>query len=113
MVQPGEAVLLRAYIGADDSYTEKPLSDAILEVARRHGLAGVTVLRGLAGYGASAGIHRLSGLFSQDLPVIVEIIDGRENIEAFLPTLDAMMSGGLVTMQQLTVLRAFHKGRAK
>jgi uncharacterized protein len=113
MVQPGEAVLLRAYIGSDDTYGETPLSDAILEVARRRGLAGVTVLRGLAGYGASAGIHRPSGLFSQDLPVIVEIIDSREKIEAFLPTLDGMMSGGLVAIEQLTVLRAFQKGRAK
>lgn len=109
MLVPGEAVLLRAFIGEDDAFDDMPLSDAILAEARRRGLEGVTVLRGLAGYGGSAEIHRLSGLFSQDLPVIIEIIDARKKIEAFLPVLQGMMRGGLLTTQPLHVVRAFRK----
>jgi PII-like signaling protein len=106
---PGEAILLRAFIGEDDAFGDMPLSDAVLAEARRRGLEGVTVLRGLAGYGGSAEIHRLSGLFSQDLPVVVEIIDTRERIEAFLPVLEGMMRGGLLTTQPLQIVRAFKK----
>jgi uncharacterized protein len=109
MLTPGEAVLLRAHIGSDDSFGDEPLADAILRAARERGLAGATVLRGLAGYGGSAAIHRLSGMFSQDLPVVVEIIDSAEKIDAFLPVLEPMLRGGLITTQKLTVVRAFAK----
>jgi uncharacterized protein len=113
MLTRGEAVLLRAYIGSADSFGNGPLSDAIVRAARQHGLAGITLLRGIAGYGGSARIHRLDGMFSQDLPVVVEIIDRAEKIDAFLPVLEQMLRGGLITRQMLTVVRGFAKPAAR
>jgi PII-like signaling protein len=109
VLTPGEAVLLRAFIGEDDTHGGAPLSDAILFEARQRKLAGVTVLRGTGGYGGSAEIHTLSGLFSHDLPMVVEIIDTKEKIDAFLPVLEGMMHGGLLTTQALQIVRAFKK----
>lgn len=109
MLDSGEATLLRAFIGNDDTYEDAPLSEAIVREARRSGLAGATVLRGLLGYGKSSAIHRFDGMFSRDLPIAVEIIDSQEKINSFLPVLERMMRGGLVTTQQLHVVHSFQK----
>ena len=110
---PGEATLVRAFIGDDDTYYgadgAKPLSEAIVQEARRRGLAGATALRGLLGYGGSSTIHSHSGLFSEDLPVVVEIIDSQDKIAPFLPVLERMMRGGLVTTQTVNVVRSLPK----
>jgi uncharacterized protein len=109
MLDKGEGTLLRVFIGNDDSYEDVPLSEAIVREAKRMGLAGATVLRGLLGYGASSAIHRYDGFFSSDLPIVVEIIDVEEQIMSFLPVLERMMHGGLITTQQLRILRALQK----
>ncbi len=109
MLLPGNAVLLRAFIGDDDTFEDTPLSDAILAEARRRGLAGASALRDIGGYGASAALHLVNGIFSQDLAVIVEIVDRQPKIEAFRPVLEAMMSGGLLTTQPLHIVRALQK----
>jgi uncharacterized protein len=109
MLDKGEATLLRVFIGNDDSYEDVPLSEAIVREAKRMGLAGATVLRGLLGYGASSAIHRYDGFFSRDLPIVVEIIDVEEQIMSFLPVLERMMHGGLITTQQLRIVRALQK----
>jgi len=105
----GDAVLLRAFIGDDDTFEDKPLSDAILAEARRRGMAGATALRGLAGYGESAALHSVNGIFSQDLPVVIEIIDCQAKIEALIPVLESMMSSGLLSTQPVHVVRALRK----
>ena len=113
MLMPGDAILLRAFIGDDDTYYDaeggKPLSEAIVREARRMGLAGATTLRGVSGYGSSSIIHSHSGLFSEDLPVIVEIVDSREKIAPFLVVLERMMRGGLITTQTVNVVRSLQK----
>jgi uncharacterized protein len=109
MLDQGEAILLRVFIGNDDTYEDAPLSEAILQQAKQAGLAGATVLRGQLGYAASSAIHRSDGLFSRDLPVVVEMIDAEEKITSFLPVLERMMRGGLVTTQPLRIARALQK----
>ena len=105
----GDAVLLRAFIGDDDTFDDRPLSDAILAEAQSRGMAGATTLRGLAGYGESAALHSVSGIFSQDLPVVIEIIDCEAKIEALIPVLESMMSGGLLTTQPVHIVRMLRK----
>jgi len=101
-----EAVLLRVFIGEDDRFDGKPLYEAIVLAARAQGLAGATVLRGPMGFGHSSHLHTAKILrLSEDLPVVVEIIDSEDNIKAFLPELDAMMAGGLVSLEEVRVLR--------
>jgi uncharacterized protein len=109
MLDQGEATLLRVFIGNDDTYEDVPLSEAIVREAKRVGVAGATVLRGLLGYGASSAIHRYDGFFSRDLPIVVEIIDTEDKITSFLPLLERMMRSGLVTTQQLRIVRALQK----
>jgi PII-like signaling protein len=113
MLVPGEATLVRAFIGDDDTYYDvdggKPLSEAIVREARRRGLAGATALRGLLGYGGSSIIHSHIGLFSEDLPVVVEIIDAHDKIAPFLPVLERMMRGGIITTQTVNVVRSLQK----
>jgi PII-like signaling protein len=103
---PRDAVLLRIFFGEDDRFQHKPLHEAIVLKAREMQLAGATVLRGHIGFGHSSHIHTTKILrLSQDLPVIVEIVDSQEKIDAFLPALDEMMSSGLVTMEKVRVLQ--------
>jgi uncharacterized protein len=106
MQVPRDAVLLRIFFGEGDRFKHRPLHEAIVLKAREMHLAGATVLRGHVGFGHSSHLHttkilRLSG----DLPVIVEIVDGREKIDLFLPVLDDMMSSGLVTIEKVQVLQ--------
>lgn len=103
---PQDAVLLRIFFGEDERHGHLPLYEAILLKARERHLAGATVLRGQAGFGASSRIHTTKILrLSQDLPVIIEIVDAEAKIEAFLPELDAMIGSGLVTLEKVRVLR--------
>jgi PII-like signaling protein len=106
MQVPRDAVLLRIFFGEDDKYQHRPLYEAIVLKAREMQLAGATVMRGHIGFGESSHIHTTKILrLSQDLPVIVEIVDGREKIDRFLPVLDTMMTSGLVTIEKVQVLQ--------
>ena len=106
MQVPRNAVLLRIFIGEDDRYEHKPLYEAIVMKARQEHLAGATVLRGPMGFGHSSRLHTAKILrLSEDLPLVIEIVDSEENIGAFLPKLDAMMGSGLVTLEKVQVLQ--------
>ena len=103
---PRDAVLLRIYFGEDDKFNRLPLHEAIVLKAREMHLGGATVLRGHVGFGRSSVLHTTKILrLSQDLPVVVEIVDSQEKIDAFLPVLDGMMSSGLVTLERVRVLQ--------
>jgi len=102
---PAESLLLRVYIGESDRSGHLPLYEAIVAKAREAGLAGATVLRGAAGFGASSRIHTAKILrLSADLPLIIEIVDAEAKINAFLPSLQEMMGGGMVTLEKVKVL---------
>lgn len=102
---PNDAVLLRIFIGESDKWQHKPLYEAIVLKAREIRLAGATVLRGQMGFGKTSHLHTTKILrLSMDLPLIIEIVDSEEKINAFLPTLDQMMGGGLVTLEKVKVL---------
>jgi PII-like signaling protein len=103
---PSDAVLLRIFLGEEDKFEGKPLYEAIVLKARALHLAGATVLRGPMGYGHSSRLHTTKILrLSDDLPLIIEIVDAEEKINAFLPLLDQMMGSGLVTLEKIKVLR--------
>jgi len=109
MKLPSEAFLLRIFIGESDKYENKPLYEAIVEDARKRGMAGATVLRGFLGFGAHSRIHTSKILrLSEDLPVVVEIVDSEENIDAFLPDLDEMIGEGLVTLEKVRIITYRH-----
>ena len=101
-----KAALLRIFIGENDRFGQHPLYEAIVLKAREQGLAGATVLRGPMGFGHSSRLHTAKILrLSEDLPVVVEIIDSEQNITAFLPLLEEMMKGGLVSIEEVRILR--------
>jgi len=103
---PGDAVLLRVFIGESDHYRGKPLYEAIVLKAREIHLAGATVLRGPMGFGHSSRLHTAKILrLSEDLPLVIEIVDGEDKINQFLPLLDSMMGHGLITLEKVKVLR--------
>jgi uncharacterized protein len=103
---PRDAVLLRIFFGEDDKFRHLPLHEAIVLKAREMRVGGATVLRGQLGFGHSSRIHTTKILrLSQDLPVVVEIVDAQEKIDAFLPVLDGMMSSGLITIEKVQVLQ--------
>jgi uncharacterized protein len=103
---PKQAVLLRIFIGEDDKAGTSPLYEAIVLKARELHLAGATVLRGPMGFGASSRLHTTKVLrLSEDLPLVIEIVDSEDKINAFLPLLDQMMSSGLVTLEKVQVLQ--------
>jgi hypothetical protein len=105
MKLPSEAELLRIFIGEDDKYHGRPLYEVIVEEARKRGLAGATVLRGVLGFGAHSRIHTAKLLrLSEDLPMVIEIVDQPDRIAAFLPDLDIMIQEGLVTLERVRVL---------
>jgi len=102
---PTEALLLRIFIGESDRWQHKPLYEAIVLAAREAQLAGATVLRGPMGFGKSSHLHTAKILrLSMDLPLVIEIVDSEEKINSFLPTLDKMIGGGLVTLEKVKVL---------
>jgi uncharacterized protein len=103
---PEDAVLLRVFIGESDRYQHRPLYEAIVLKARELELAGATVLRGPMGFGKSSHLHTAKILrLSMDLPIVIEIVDSEDKVNAFLPVLDEMMGGGLVTLERATVIR--------
>ncbi|MEI6350903.1 MAG: DUF190 domain-containing protein [Verrucomicrobiota bacterium] len=105
MELPQDSTLLRIYIGESDRADHKPLYEVIVMKARELHLAGATVLRGPLGYGASSRLHTAKILrLSMDLPVVIEIVDRPEKIEAFLPVLDGLIEGGLVTLEPVKVV---------
>src|SRR5436309_700064 len=107
MQLPKDAMLLRIFLGQDERHEHQPLYEAIVMKAREHHFAGATVLRGSLGFGHSSRIHTTKVLrLSQDLPMVVEIVDSEEKIAAFLPVLDTMMDSGLVTLEKVQVLRS-------
>ena len=110
---PKQAVLLRIFIGEDDKAGTSPLYEAIVLKAREMHLAGATVLRGPMGFGASSRLHTAKILrLSEDLPLVIEIVDSEDKIDAFLPVLDGMMSSGLITLEKVQVLQYGTKGRS-
>jgi len=105
MKLPPACVLLRIFIGESDRWEGKPLYEAIVLKAREQHLAGATVLRGAMGFGASSRIHTAKILrLSVDLPLIIELVDSEEKVNAFLPVLKAMVGGGLVTLEKVNVV---------
>lgn len=106
MMLPRDAMLLRVFFGEDDKFKGRPLYEAIVLKAREFHLAGAPVLRGPMGFGHSSRLHTTKILrLSEDLPLVIEIGDTEDKIKAFLPTLDAMMMGGLATLEKVQVLQ--------
>ena len=107
MQLPQDAMLLRIFIGEKDRSGHQPLYEAIVLKAREMHLAGATVIRGPMGYGASSRLHTAKILrLSEDLPLVIEIVDSEEKVRAFLPTLETMMTAsGLVTLEKVQVIR--------
>lgn len=104
MILPREGHLLRIFLGESDKHEGMPLYEWIVRKAREQGLAGATVLRGLEGFGAHSRIHTARILrLSTDLPIVVEVVDSREKIEAFLPTVDAAIEEGLATLEKVEI----------
>ena len=101
----GERTLMRIHIGESDKWHGKPLHEAIVELLRKDGFSGVTVLRGVAGYGSSS-VYPTDKLLrlSQDLPIILEVIETQERIDQMLPRLDEMVDGGLITLEKVRVI---------
>jgi hypothetical protein len=103
---PKQALLLRIFIGEDDRFNGSPLHEAIVFKARESHLAGATVLRGPMGFGASSRLHTTKILrLSEDLPLVIELVDSEEKINGFLPTLNEMMTSGLITLEKVQVLQ--------
>lgn len=101
----GERTLMRIFIGESDRHQRKPLYKVLLEMFRREGFAGATVLRGVAGFGANSVLHT-DGLLrlSEDLPLVIEVVDSEEKIEQIIPRLDEMLPGGMITLEKARVI---------
>ena len=101
----GERTLMRIHIGESDKWHGKPLHEAIIGLLRKEGFAGATVLRGVGGYGSASVYHTDKILrLSQDLPIVVEVVEYTEKIERILPQLDEMIGGGLITLEKVRVI---------
>jgi PII-like signaling protein len=102
---PEDGYLLRIFVGESDRHGHRPLYEAIVLKAREAGLAGATVLRGVMGFGRHSLIHTTKILrLSEDLPMVVEVVDSREKIEQFMPALDELITDGLVTLERVNVI---------
>ncbi|RNC66604.1 MAG: DUF190 domain-containing protein [Desulfuromonadales bacterium] len=110
----GEKTLMRIFIGEGDKHGHRPLFEALVELFRQEGFAGATVLRAVAGFGAHSVYHtdRLLRL-SADLPIVVEVVDDQERLDAVMPTIDAMMNGGMITLEKATVIRNDHRKKGE
>lgn len=101
---PSDAQLVRVYIGESDKSGHRPLYEVIVTEARKRGMAGATVLRGMMGFGKNSRMHTTKILrLSEDLPLVIEIVDSRERVQEFLPDLNALVSNGLVTVENIQV----------
>ncbi len=106
MKLPEEGKLLRIFVGESDKFKEKSLYEAIVLEARKLNLAGATVFRGIMGFGATSRIHSLKLLLlSEDLPVMIEIVDSEEHINKILPFLDENVKEGLITMEKVSIIK--------
>jgi len=102
-------VIVRVYIGETDQHGSKPLYEAIVLKARELNLAGATVLRGIMGFGAASRIHTVKVLrLSEDLPIVIEIVDTEENIKKIMPYLDEVVKEGLITLEEVSVIKYRH-----
>jgi PII-like signaling protein len=102
----GERTLMRIFIGESDRWERKPLYEALVELFRQEGFAGATVLKGAAGFGAHSVMHIDKILrLSVDLPVVIEVVESQEKIDAILPRLDVMLKGGMITLEKARVIR--------
>lgn len=111
MILPEQGHLLRIFIGESDKHEGTPLYEWIVRQAKEHGLAGTTVLRGVEGFGAHSRLHTAKILrLSEDLPIVVEIVDTREKIEAFLPVIDEAVPEGLATLEKVEI-RFYRSGK--
>lgn len=108
----GDQALMRVFVGESDQWEHRPLYMSLLELFRAQGLAGATVLRGIAGFGANSVIHTAT-LFrlSSDLPIIVEVVDSEERLRAVLPEVDRRMKGGLITIERVQVVHYDKRAR--
>lgn len=105
-VLEGDQWMVRIFIGESDRWQGRPLADALIERLRREGFAGATVLRGLAGFGARSVVHTAHLLeLSQDLPLVIEVVDTEEHVKRLEPILDEMVADGLVTLEKVKVLK--------
>jgi len=112
MEVPRDSLLLRIFIGETDRFEHKPLYEAIVLKAREMHLAGATVLRGPMGFGKSSRMHTAKILrLSMDLPMVIEIVDSEQKINSFLPVLEGIMSGGMVTLERVQVIEYRHVER--
>ena len=102
----GENLLMRIFIAEGDRYEHRPLYEALVEMLRKEGFAGATVLRGICGFGAHSIYHSQKLLdLSADLPMIIEAVESEEKINTAMPRIDAMMSGGMITLEKVRVIR--------
>ena len=102
---PGDGKLLRIFIGEADKWQGKPLYEAIVLLAKKEGMAGATAIKGFMGFGCKSHLHTTKILrLSEDLPIVIEIVDSEEKIRNFLPLLDPMVKEGLVTLEKANVL---------
>ena len=109
MKLPFEAYMLRIFIGESDKADGNPLYEVIVKEARKRGMAGATVFRGFLGFGANSRIHTSKVLrLSEDLPLVVEIVDAEDKIEEFMPYLDSIIDEGLITMEKVRVIAYRH-----
>lgn len=105
-VLDGEQVLVRIFIGESDRWHHQSLSDALVERLRKEGFAGATVFQGVAGFGARSILHTAHLLrLSEDLPIVIEVVDTREHVDRLIPILDEMVSEGLVTLEKARVIK--------
>ena len=105
----GENVLMRIFIGEGDKFDGRPLHEALVELLRKEGFHGATVLRGVAGFGAHSVYHTEKILrLSRDLPIIIEVVDTQENVDRVMPGLDEMIGGGMITLEKVKVMRYKH-----
>lgn len=110
----GTGKLARVFIGESDRHGGKPLYEAIVLLARERGLAGATVLRGLEGFGAHSRLHTAKILrLSEDLPIVIELVDKPERIDAFLPELDRLVGEGMITVEEVHIVAYRHNGKGE
>ena len=106
---PENGILLRVFIGESDRIDGKPLYEHIVMLARKNNIAGATVLRGIMGYGAASRVHSTKILrLSEDLPIIIEIVDSEDKIQNFIPLLDELVKEGLITIERANVIKYRH-----
>lgn len=110
----GEGILARIFVGDSDMWQGRPLYEVIVEMLRKSGLAGATVYRGVMGFGAHSRLHTAKLVrLSEDLPVVIEVVDSEEKINSVLPQLDSMVEEGLVTLEKVQVIKYRHRNEEK